>query len=84
MAGVSSLVVHLGSSLVVVKNFSNRDGCGSSLVVMRRGLFLVSVCRRLLSSCGSGCFLQLWHDRLLSTRGKGLLSNFDVWVEINK
>ena len=60
--------------------FSNCDGCGSSLVVMRRGLFLVSVCRRLLSSCGSGCFLQLWHGGLLSTRGKGLLSNCDMWV----
>ena len=34
VAGVSFLVVHLGSSLVVVKNSSNCDGCGSSLAVM--------------------------------------------------
>ena len=34
--------------------FSNCDGGDSSLVVMRRGIFLVAMCRRLLSGFGKG------------------------------
>ena len=69
-----------GIFLVVVARcgrvlFSNCDGGDSSLAVMRRGLFLVAMCRRLLSSFikGASYLVVVWD--FLSCCGKVFLSN---------